>query len=404
MDFKEFLPDSISNSDELEGMTNADSKESVNKDLNDGISNSDEEGALESEDSKDLENAESMKIGQNQVYDVIVGRKPDWQSIIYDLIHTEQLDPWDIDIVVLTQKYFEKIYELEDEPDFYISSKVLFAAALLLRIKSEFLLNKYIKSIDEILFGRKDEEKLVVEKIEIDIDELPLLIPKTPLPRARRVTLPELMSALNKAINTESRRIKREVAITRARKLSEVDIPEIKRVDLKDRIKQFYARVLTGVKKKAETADKHLNKICYHDLIGKEKEEKLACFLPLLHLSNTKKLWLEQEEHLDDIWIYLYNYFDKNRDKFIEELEEDIEEMRDDILESEDSKDLKNADSDKSESVNEMNLSGLEKARLKREEKKRMTEEIKKELEAELGIVNKDEKLDEVTGFSEEKF
>ena len=79
---------------------------------------------------------------------------------------------------------------------------------------------------------------------------MPLLIPKTPLPRARRVTLNELMSALNNAINTESRRIKREVSIKRAQKLSEVDFSEFRRIDLKDRIKHFYARVLTSLKKK----------------------------------------------------------------------------------------------------------------------------------------------------------
>ena len=52
----------------------------------------------------------------------------------YDLINSEQLDPWDIDIVVLTRRYFEKILELEEKataegsetsPDFYISSKVV---------------------------------------------------------------------------------------------------------------------------------------------------------------------------------------------------------------------------------------------------------------------------------------
>src|SRR3989344_2953862 len=80
------------------------------------------------------------KISPNQFYDVITSRKPDWQSIIYELIATDKLDPWDIDIVILTRRYFEKIAELDDEPDFYVSSRVLLAAALLLRIKSEFLL------------------------------------------------------------------------------------------------------------------------------------------------------------------------------------------------------------------------------------------------------------------------
>lgn len=262
------------------------------------------------------------KISPLQVYDVITSKKPDWQQIIYDLINSEQLDPWDIDLVVLTRKYFLKISELE-EAEYYISSKVLLAAALLLRIKSEFLLNRYIKDIDEILFGRKDSNKYETIKIEIDETELPILIPKTPMSRLRKVTLPELMAALNKAINTETRRIKKEVEVVRAKKLSEVDFPEFRRIDLKDRIRQFYAKILTNLKKKAVDDEKHNNKLNFFD-IAREKDEKLACFLPLLHLSNSKKLWVEQEKHLDPVWIYLYNYFDKNRDMFIEELENEV--------------------------------------------------------------------------------
>ena len=121
-------------------------------------------------------NLNPEKIGSEQVYDVITSRKPDWQQVIYDLIASEQLDPWDIDIILLTRKYFEKIALLEEQ-DFYISSKVLLAAALLLRIKSEFLLNKHIKSIDDILFGKKEDTRYVMERIQIDENELPLLVP-----------------------------------------------------------------------------------------------------------------------------------------------------------------------------------------------------------------------------------
>ena len=316
---------------------------------------------------------EEEKIGQNQFYDIITSRKPDWYAVIYELIHTEQLDPWNIDIIVLTSKYFEKIAELE-ETDFYISSKVLLAAALLLRIKSEFLLNKYIKSIDDILFGRKQEEKYVAKKIEINEDELPILIPKTPLPRLRRVTLPELMSALDKAINTESRRIRREVNVKRAKKLSEIDFPSFRRINLKDRIREFYARVLTSIKKKAIKSDKHLNKISYSELAGQTREEKLACFLPILHLSNNKKLWLDQTAHLDEIWIYLYDYFKKNKGSFIEELEEDIEEMQ-------------------------KELEGTELSEKRKKEIMKIAIEVAQLFED----IVKEERIEEITGFGDEQ-
>jgi segregation and condensation protein A len=333
---------------------------------------------------------EIEKVSPNQVYDIITSKKPDWQVIIYEMVHTQQLDPWDLDLIILTKKYFEKI-ELMEETDFYISSKVLLAAALLLRIKSESLLNKHLKDIDEILFGRKQEPAKPIERIEIDESELPILIPKTPMSRLRKVTLPELMIALNKAINTESRRIKREVAVKRAQKLSQVDIPKFKRIDLKDRVKQFYEKILISIKRPQK---ENLTKLTYNDLTQNEKEEKLAAFLPLLHLSNNRKLWLEQNDHLDDIWIYLFEYFQKNKDQFIEELEEDIEEMKEEL----------------SESVEETKLTGIQKARETREKKKQLTKEAKDELMKELGIdmtteverLEKDEKIEKVSGFNQE--
>jgi chromatin segregation and condensation protein Rec8/ScpA/Scc1 (kleisin family) len=350
---------------------------------------------------KDLGNGFVDRISQNQVYDIVTSRKPDWQAIIYDLIHTDQLDPWDVDIVKLTTRYFEKINELglnndsesldvETGGDFYDSSKVLLAASLLLRIKSEFLLNKHLRSIDEILFGRKEDDKKVFERIEINEDDLPVLIPKTPLPRARRVTLTELMTALNKAMGTESRRIKREVEVKRAQKLSEVDFPEFKRIDLKDRIKQFYAKILTSIKKNSNGPEKHLNKVGYSEMVGSEKEEKLACFLPVLHLSNNKKLWLEQEQHLDEIWIFLKEYFNKNRDNFMEELEEDIEGMKQELAEG-------NVSSEAS-TEEKLEIKGREIDTQVKEDAKWIT----KLFGGLISKVDKEKKIDELTGFSDE--
>lgn len=329
------------------------------------------------------------RIGQNQVYDIVTSRKPNWKTIISDLIHTEQLDPWDIDIVKLTTKYFEKITEM-NEGDFYDASKVMLAAALLLRIKSEFLLNKHLRSIDEVLFGKKDEDKKVFERIEINEDELPILIPKTPLPRARRVTLQELMVALNKAMSTESRRIKREVAVKRAQKLSEVDFPKFRRVDLKDRIKQFYAKILTSIKKNSTGPEKKLNKIGFSKLVGEDRDEKLACFLPVLHLSNSKKLWLEQNGHLEEIWIYLHEYFKKNKQSFLEELEEDIEGMKQELEEEK--------QGIKKENPNVINIKS-------REIDTQVSEDAKQIIELFGGLiskVDKEEKIEEITGFSDE--
>ena len=100
----------------------------------------------------------TKKIGQEQIHGLLFSDQLSWQSLILDLINSEQLDPWDVDITILTNKYLEKIHEME-EADLFVSSKVLFAASLLLRIKSEILLNHYLPSLDDILFGRKEDKK-----------------------------------------------------------------------------------------------------------------------------------------------------------------------------------------------------------------------------------------------------
>ncbi len=261
------------------------------------------------------------KISQEQLYDILTSKEASWQAIIYELIQTEQLDPWNIDLCLLAQRYLEKIRELE-EANFFISSKVLLAASLLLRIKSEVLLDKYIRSLDEILFGKKEEKKTVMERIEIDENELPELFPRTPLPRFRQVTLQELMSALNKAINTEHRRIKRGIIEKQAEKLSQVDIPRT-RVNIRDRIRQIYAKVMVYFKKKPQS------KLSFTELAGEGREEKLAAFLPLLHLDNQQKVWLFQEKHFDKIWIWLYEIYKKQQ--ALEMVEEEIGQVEEEL-------------------------------------------------------------------------
>jgi hypothetical protein len=42
------------------------------------------------------------RIQGEEFYDLITGEELSWQALIYDLIKTEQLDPWDIDLTHIT--------------------------------------------------------------------------------------------------------------------------------------------------------------------------------------------------------------------------------------------------------------------------------------------------------------
>ncbi len=253
----------------------------------------------ETEEIKIEDKNKKISVKQEQIQDLLFSRELSWQEIIYDLINTEQLDPWDIDLIVLTDKYLEKIREME-EADFFISSKVLLAASLLLRIKSEILLNKYVRSIDEILFGKKEEKKSEFERIELD-EEIPELIPKTPLPRFKRVSLQELIDSLNMAITTENRRIKKQITVKNAIRESSFSLPK-KKISIKDKINEVYNKLLNIFKTKTE------KKISFNEF-NISKDEKVFSFLPLLYLEDQKKIWLEQPVPFEEISIWLKEEF-----------------------------------------------------------------------------------------------
>lgn len=259
---------------------------------------------------------------QEQIHDLLFSREIGWQEIIYDLINTEQLDPWDINLTILTDRYLIKIQELE-ETDFFVSSKVLLAAALLLRIKSEILLNRYIKSIDEILFGSEEKKKYTLERIELD-EEIPELIPRSPIPRYKKVTLKELIEALNKAITTENRRIKKEIINKNALRESGISLPK-RKTSIKNKIREIYEKLLLQLK------EEKMKKITLTEFVGNSKEEKIISFSPLLHLETQQKVWLHQDAHFEEIYIWLKKtYLKHNPDPFAElreELEQEIAEL-----------------------------------------------------------------------------
>jgi len=264
----------------------------------------------------------SDKINQNQFFDLITGEELSWQTIIYDLVNTNQLDPWDIDLQVLAEKYVSIIQQLE-EADFFISSKVLLACSLLLRLKSEILVNSYIQDLNDALYGRNDDKRYELERIEIDENELPILVPRTPMARHKRVTLQELMKALDHAINTETRRIKKEIKGRQAQKSALTVMPRGNFVPLKVRIKSIFGIVNNHLKQ----GNDHMK----FSHLAESKEEKLASFVPVLHLSNEGKIFLRQPVHFEDIHMTL-----KIHDDELREIREELQLLEEENLSDED--------------------------------------------------------------------
>jgi len=268
---------------------------------------------------------------QEQIHDLLFNREIGWKEIIYDLINTEQLDPWDVNIIVLTERYLERIKEME-EADFFISGKVLLAASLLLRIKSEILLNKHLKSVDEILFADKNKDQGLNTDLKtgqifeiFNKDEIPELIPRSPMPRFRRVTLQEIMDSLNKAITTENRRIKRKITDKDRLRQTSFSLPN-RKFSIKDKIKEIYEKLSKQLKEEEKR-----KKISFTEFVGTDKEERIISFSSLLHLDFQKKVWLDQENHFEEFYIWMKEvYFRHNPDPFLE-LREEVEKKTEEL-------------------------------------------------------------------------
>ena len=269
---------------------------------------------------------EGQKVGQEQIQGLLFGETLSWQAIIYDLINTEQLKPWDIDLSLLAQRYLVRIKELE-EANFFVSSKVLLAAALLLRMKSEILLSDELVSLDAILFGKKEVKKYVQERIELD-EDIPGLVARTPLPRYKKVTLEELMKALGTALKTEERRIKRVIVARQQEFETSLSLPK-QRINLQDTLKTVYAQLQDIFTHREE-------KFPFSQLAGKTAEERIATFIPLLHLDNQQKVWLEQDGHFEEIWILLKHLYEKQNAGALEEMRKEAEAALAEFAEAED--------------------------------------------------------------------
>ena len=103
-----------------------------------------------------------------------------------DLVLSREIDPWDIDIIDLTNKFLERIRKLKNL-DLRISGKTILTASILLRMKSEELMREEQKEeIDEEFFDFWED----IENAEFEIDEI-----RPPLRRRNvgKMTLPELL-------------------------------------------------------------------------------------------------------------------------------------------------------------------------------------------------------------------
>ncbi len=235
---------------------------------------------------------------QDQILDMLLKKDElTWQDILYDLIKSERMDPWNIDVSKLSRRYLDIVRKLQ-ETNFFVSGKVVLASAILLKIKSTKLLTENIANFDNQLYTQDEEDEYIeqLDDQEFNQSSQPRLTIKTPIARKRRVSINDLVDALEKALEVDNKRKIRRRMYSHYE--TDLEMP-IKKVDLTQKIKEVYTKVNDYLK------IKNSNLTFTQLLPSDSKEDKVFTFIPLLHLENQKKVGMHQSKSFDEIYISL---------------------------------------------------------------------------------------------------
>jgi len=199
--------------------------------------------------------------------------------VLVELARKGEIDPWDIDIVKITDKFLEYIESLEKK-DLRIPARTLLYASILLRMKSD--------SVDGL---EEEEPEIDFLPDEIDFQQIEdCRLPQPPIRRRtkRPVTLEELIIELRKAEMVGRRKVMRE---SWAEPLVEKAMDLSHDEGIEDRIKALWP-ILEDILKDG-------NWINLQNLDG----DRIMNYISLLFLSNRKRVWLEQQEIFGDLFI-----------------------------------------------------------------------------------------------------
>lgn len=209
-------------------------------------------------------------------------------EILVELASKGEIDPWNIDIIDVTDKFLKKLEELK-QLDLRVSGRTLLYASMLLRMKSEVLSEEeQEEEFEWEFFGFQPEY--------FQTDEYPSLRPKARRESKRPVTLRELIDELRKAMErkeqSESRRLMRVERMPTTE--------EVLKIAHEEEIESMIQTIMRKLRKKFKKQDH----VMFDELI---EERTPSCivqtYVPLLFMATRKQIWLEQKEVFGDLYV-----------------------------------------------------------------------------------------------------
>jgi len=203
-----------------------------------------------------------------------------WKEMLIDLVETEKLDPWSIDIAVIADKFVERVRTLQ-MLDLHVAANIILASSILLRMKTESL-----------IFEKQEEEQNGGIETK-EVPQIPSLTLKLRLPPPRRLTLQELIKAIEEIMKIQQH-VKKTIQPIQ-QNVFQINMNE------KD-IDTLIEETFNSVKEKVDS----YGLVTFSQLIkNKDIEGVIKTFVPLLFLQKNGKVWLFQEEFFGEIFVKL---------------------------------------------------------------------------------------------------
>lgn len=208
-------------------------------------------------------------------------------EILLGMARAGEIDPWNIDIIDVTDKFLDKLVERE-KFDLRASARTLLYASILLRMKSDVLVNA----------PPPEPEDDYLPDFDLEPEDYPVLEPRQRNIVARPVTLQELINELQRAVATKD--------ASHMRKALKIEKPPRKTIEEVLGIahsEDIEASILemTG---QLDREFAYREFVMFSEIVKDQTPHGIVdVYLPLLFLANRKYVTLTQEILFEDIFI-----------------------------------------------------------------------------------------------------
>jgi segregation and condensation protein A len=238
----------------------------------------------------------------------VINKPADGIEILVDMAKSQKVDPWNIDIVDITDKFLQEVFELKAN-NLRLTGRTLFFAAVLLRLKSDILEGIDPLAEQEVIsedFNEDyDDPDFIEETVNtnnvVSLDEVIQRRTSVRLNRNRVVTLKDLIKQLEFYEKIEQKRSLKnahERAKRRAQSYANFTPEDIINIAHDEYIEDSVDRLHDILIRLFETDDRvELSEIKETGM------DKISTYIALLFLSARSRIDLVQDEFYSDLYV-----------------------------------------------------------------------------------------------------